>query len=242
MTGLVSADGASWRVVGTTTLNIGTTAYVGLAVTSADPSRLNTSTFDNVAVAAAGSAFAASAVPGSPWEAEDVGAVNAPGSSSYANGVFTSSGAGTIWGTSDTFRFIDRPISGDVTIVARVTSLQDTNTFAKAGIMLRESAAADAAHVILNVRPTGDLEFMTRSGTAGATRFLATAFKQTPTWLRLERSGNVVTASLSLDGNSWTTVGSTALEIGSAAVAGLVVGSAVANTPATATFDNVVVR
>jgi len=59
--------------------------------------------------------------------------------------------------------------------------------------------AAGAAHVIVDVRPSGDLEFVTRGATGGATTFLATAFKTMPTWLRLDRSGNTVTAYVSLD-------------------------------------------
>ena len=44
----------------------------------------------------------------------------------------TASGA-DIWGTSDKFRYTYRDASGDMTIVARVTSVQNTNEWAKAG-------------------------------------------------------------------------------------------------------------
>src|SRR5262249_43961214 len=127
------------------------------------------------------------------------------------------------------------------TIAARLTSMQNTNTFAKAGVMIRESTAANAAHVILDVRPTGDLEFMIRSSAGAETTFLATAFKTPPAWIRLTRSGNTVTGAVSADGSTWTTVGSTTLNIGTNAVAGLVVCSVAANTLNRSTFDNVTV-
>jgi len=48
--GSVSADGNSWRTVGSTTLLIGSDAFIGLVVTSATSGTYNTSTFDNVSV------------------------------------------------------------------------------------------------------------------------------------------------------------------------------------------------
>ena len=66
---------------------------VGLAVTSHDPSVLNVSTFDNVSVTTA-------LPPG--WTSQDVGETGLAGTATFANGVFTVSGAGSdIWGTAD---------------------------------------------------------------------------------------------------------------------------------------------
>src|SRR5262249_34298871 len=68
-----------------------------------------------------------------PWGAQDVGATGSAGTSSFANGVFTVVGAGAdIWGTADSFRYVSQSASGDTQIVARVTGLQNTNTYAKA--------------------------------------------------------------------------------------------------------------
>ena len=93
--------------------------------------------------------------------------------------------------------------------------------------MLRNTLAADAAHVILDVRPDGSVEFMTRSTTGGATAYLAGAVQSFPAWLMLARTGTMVTGSISTDGgNTWTTVGSVAATgISSTAQIGLVVTS-----------------
>ena len=182
--------------------------------------------------------------PPSPWVDQDVGAVDAAGGASWSSGTFTVSGAGNVWGTSDTFNFVNQPVTGDVTVVARLASLQNTNTYAKAGIMIRESSAPNAAHVILDVRPTGDLEFMTRPTDGAATTFLGTGSQpQTPpTWLQLTRSGTTVTAFVSGDGTTWTPVGSpTTLDIAAGALVGLVVCSVQANTLNSSMFDNVTV-
>jgi regulation of enolase protein 1 (concanavalin A-like superfamily) len=237
----VSGDGTTWTPVGTpTTLNVAAGALVGLVVCSVQANTLNASTFDNVTVTGG----SLGGPPPSPWVDQDVGAVDAAGTTSWSSGAFTVKGAGTIWGTSDTFNFVNQPVTGNVTVVARLVAMQNTNTYAKAGIMIRESSAANAADVILDVRPTGDLEFMTRPTDGAATTFLATGSQQQPppTWLKLTRSGTTVSAAVSGDGTTWTPVGSpTTLNIAAGALVGLVVCSVQANTLNTSTFDNVTV-
>jgi regulation of enolase protein 1 (concanavalin A-like superfamily) len=46
-----SANGTSWTVMGSQSVTMGSTVYVGLAVTSKKTSVLATATFDNVSVA-----------------------------------------------------------------------------------------------------------------------------------------------------------------------------------------------
>jgi regulation of enolase protein 1 (concanavalin A-like superfamily) len=174
-----------------------------------------------------------------PWSSRDIGSVSAPGSASYSNGLFTVKGAGTwIWDTADSFHYVSQPVSGDVQIIAHVTSLQNTSTFAKAGVMLRESLSPNAANVVLDVRPNGAIEFMTRSASGATTTFLGTANQPPPAWLKLTRSGTTVTAAVSSNGSTWTTVGSTTLNIASSALVGLVVCSS-SSALSTATFDGV---
>jgi phosphatidylserine/phosphatidylglycerophosphate/cardiolipin synthase-like enzyme len=176
----------------------------------------------------------------SPWLTQDVGAAGTPGSASYSNGVFTVAGAGAdIWGTADGFRYVYQSVGGDTQIIARIASVQNTNAFAKAGVMLRESLSAGAAHVVLDVRPDGNIEFMQRSSTNGSTTYLAGATDPPPTWLKLARSGSTVTGYVSGNGSTWTTVGSTTTSIGSGAYLGLLVNSHNTGVLNTSTFDNV---
>jgi regulation of enolase protein 1 (concanavalin A-like superfamily) len=176
----------------------------------------------------------------SPWTSQDVGSTGLSGSATYSNGAFTVSGAGAdIWGSADSFQYVSQTTSGDVQIVARVTAVQNTNPYAKAGIMLRESLQAGARHIILDVRPDGNVEFMTRTSANGATSYLAGAVQSPPAWLKLSRSGSTVTASVSSNGSTWTTVGSTPTTIPTSALIGLIVTSHDVNTRNTSTFDNV---
>jgi regulation of enolase protein 1 (concanavalin A-like superfamily) len=232
----VSSDGVAWRLVASTNASgVGSSALIGLAVTSHRSGVLNTSTFDDVAV----SAPAAPPLP-APWTDEDIGATGLPGSASDANGAFTVRGAGAdIWGSADAFHFVDQPIAGDAQIVAQVASIQNTNTYAKAGVMLRSSSAAGSAHVILDVRPSGAIEFMTRAADGAQTTFVAGDAQAAPVWLKLTRSGSLVTGAISTDGVSWRTVGSLASAIASNALMGLAVTSHTTSALNTSTFDHV---
>src|SRR6185312_3982228 len=162
------------------------------------------------------------------------------GSSSYANGVFTLNGAGAdIWGTADAFQEVSQPLAGDVQLVARVTAVENTNTYAKAGIMLRDSTAAGAAHVILDVRPNGNVEFMTRSTTNGQTTWLASTTQTAPVWLKLTRTGSTVTGYVSVNGTTWTPVGVASLTFGPSPIGALVVTAHDVTQLNTSTFDSV---
>jgi len=178
----------------------------------------------------------------SPWTNQDVGSTGLTGSASYSNGVFTVSGAGAdVWGTTDAFQYVSQTISGDVQIVARVSALQNTNQWAKAGVMLRQAMTANSAHVLLDVTPGGTIEFMTRASSGASATIVANASQTVPAWLKLVRSGSTVTASVSANGSTWTTVGSTTTSIPASAPIGLMVLSHDVNTLNTSTFDNVAV-
>ena len=243
VTGYVSSNGSTWTTVGSTTTSMSASATLGFLVNSHNTGALNTSTFDNAAVTAGGPPPPPppGGVP-APWTNQDVGSTGLAGSASYSNGVFTVSGAGAdVWGTTDAFQYVSQTTSGDVQIVARVSAVQNTNTYAKAGVMLRQSVAAGAAHVILDVRPDGTVELMTRSATNGSTAWLAGAAQGLPVWLKLVRSGNTVTGYVSSNGSTWATVGSTTTSIPASAAVGLMVTSHDVNTLNTSTFDNVAV-
>ena len=179
----------------------------------------------------------------SPWTSQDIGAVGLAGSASYSNGVFTIKGAGAdIWETQDSFHFMHRTVTGDIDVVARVTSIQNTHQFAKAGVMLRGSLATNSPHVIMSYMPGGQLEFMTRSS-AGATTPFPTQVSgaSLPIWLRLTRTGSQVTGYWSNSGTSWIQIGTASPALPATIYAGLPVLSHDTELLNTATFDNVAV-
>jgi len=178
----------------------------------------------------------------SPWQSHDVGSVGQTGTAGFSNGTFTITGAGSnIWGSADGFQYVHQSVSGDVEIVARIASIQNTSTFAKAGVMLRDSLSASSAHVVLDVRPTGDVEFMTRSSSGAETTFIAAGSTGIPGWLKLSRSGTTVRGYVSANGSSWTLVGTTTSGVAASAQVGMVVCSQDTGRTNTSTFSNVTV-
>jgi hypothetical protein len=130
------------------------------------------------------------------WYAGDVGAVGQSGSTIRDGNTWTVSGAGgDIWGAADAFHFGYTPTDNDADIYVRVGSEQPTHQFAKAGLMIRESLNPAADHVLVDVKPDGGIEVLTRRSIDGkTTRFVTGATASFPMWLRLRRRGGEVAA------------------------------------------------
>jgi regulation of enolase protein 1 (concanavalin A-like superfamily) len=233
-----SADGSNWTQVATQTIPMSTAIYVGLAVCAHTNSTLATATFDNVSV----SGSSAGGLP-SPWAADDLGPVGISGSADYAAGVFTVEGSGVdINGTADSFHFVRQPASGDCDIRVRVSSQTNTNTWAKAGVMIRESLQPGSRHAIMVVTPGNGFRFQYRATTDATTPSSAYggSLNSSPNnWVRLTRTGNTFTGYKSIDGVNWTQVYSTTIAMGSGTYIGLPVCSHDNTALSTVTFDNV---
>jgi len=171
----------------------------------------------------------------------DVGPVGLAGSATVdSNGNWTVSGSGgDIWGTTDAFQFPHRTFGSAGSITVRVDSLQDTNAFAKAGVMIRASLDPSAAMAILDIKPDGGVEFMTRAVSGDSVHFIAGASAGFPLWLRLAWDGGNVSGSISTDPVNWTLVGTGSITLPSNPVGGLAVTSHDNSRLATAHFDSV---
>jgi regulation of enolase protein 1 (concanavalin A-like superfamily) len=176
----------------------------------------------------------------SPWQTTDIGTVGAAGSASYSGGTFTVAGSGAdIWGTSDEFRYVHQSASGDCEIRARVATQQNTDGWAKSGVMIRESVGANSRHAMMVVTPGNGLAFQYRTATGGSSTHVAGGAGTTPYWVRLVRSGNTITASKSTNGSTWTTVGSASISMTASVRIGMAVTSHLDGTLNTSTFSNV---
>jgi DNA-binding beta-propeller fold protein YncE len=176
----------------------------------------------------------------SPWLTQDIGSVGLIGSASYANGSFTLKGSGAdIWGAADAFRFVYKVMTGDGEIVARVASLQNTNSYAKGGVMIRQSLAANSMHAMMDLRPTGGAEFSRRTTTGGATSATTRPGIAAPYWVRLVRSGSTFTGYVSANGTTWSQVGSATINMSSSVYVGILVNSHNNSALCTATIDAV---
>ena len=176
------------------------------------------------------------------WTGADIGQPAVAGSARHSAGTFTLEGAGTdIWDTSDQFQYVYRQVTGDIEISSRVVSLENTWEYAKAGVMIRETLAANAVHASLVVTPERGTNFYRRLTPGAATQPGPTGPSGAPYWVKLERRGTLVTASQSSDGVTWTSVGTMTISVPTLYV-GLAVTSVDVAEAATGVFDNVVVR
>ena len=121
--------------------------------------------------------------------------------------------------------------------MARVVSLTNTNPWAKAGVMIRESLAAGSRHVMV-VKTPGGTALQRRQETGQASVPTAGVNPGFPYWVRLTRSGNVFTGFTSPNGTAWTSLGSVTVNMATAYV-GLAVTSHDNARLATAVIDNV---
>ncbi len=176
------------------------------------------------------------------WANQDVGGTGLAGSMSTANGTITVTGAGAdIWGTGDAFQLASQPLTGDGSIVARVASLQNTDPWAKAGVMIREGTAAGATHAFCCVTAGNGVALQRRTSTNSATSHTAGSLSAAPRWVKLVRLSTTITGYESADGVTWTTVGSTTISQANPVRIGLAVTSHSNGVPCTAVFDHVVV-
>jgi regulation of enolase protein 1 (concanavalin A-like superfamily) len=180
--------------------------------------------------------------PPAPWVEQDIGNPGAAGSTAFNGGVFSVAGAGAdIWGSADAFHFVYQPISGNATVIARVTGVQNTDSWAKAGVMIRETLTAGSTHAMMVLTSGNGLAFQRRTTTGGASDNTAGSFVNAPYWVKIVRSGTTFTASQSADGVNWTTVGSATISMANNVYVGLAVTSHVNAVLCTATLDGVAV-
>lgn len=236
ITAYSSVDGTSWTSLGSATISMPTDVLIGLATNAHDLVTLATATFDNVSVTTG------QALP-TGWTGNDIGVVGKTGSASHTNGTFKVNGAGAdVWGTVDAFHYAWRTLPGDGEIVARVASLTGTDTWTKAGVMMRQSLDAGSAHAFIVVSVGKGLAFQRRPVTGGSSLHTYGGAATAPEWVKLTRVGQAVTAFVSADGTTWTTVGSQPMSMVGEIHVGLAVTNHNSSALATATFDNVQVR
>lgn len=178
----------------------------------------------------------------SPWLTQSIGGSPGDGGNQEWNSAatkFTLMAKGNdIHGTSDQFRFVYQAANGDCSIVARVASIENADSWTKVGVMIRETLASGASNVAMLITPGSGATFQCRNGTGGVTNSSTAGGITAPYWVKLTRVGNVFTGYISPDGTAWTQVGSPqTVAMSSTTYFGLAATSHNTNVWATATFD-----
>jgi hypothetical protein len=169
-------------------------------------------------------------------------------------GKMSLTGAGAdIWGASDQFTYAYKSLNGDGTIVAKVTSIgPGTNTWAKGGMMIRDSLDGDSAsaQMVLSAntdgaagngaafqnRATAGLDMGANDATSNTT---ATSVIAPPYWVKIERIGDTFTGYVSADGSSWTMLGTADVVMSAPVYIGICVTSHQAGENRTFQFEGI---
>ncbi|GCE12903.1 carbohydrate-binding protein [Tengunoibacter tsumagoiensis] len=176
----------------------------------------------------------------SGWMSQDIGSVGQVGSASLDNGTLHITASGSdISGTADSFHFVYQAVTGDATIIARTTWLGDSNPYAKVGVMIRDSLDQSAANAITYYSPSGDTTFQERVTDNGSTNHGTPPQFDSPTWLKLVRSGSTITGFISHDGTTWTQTGSDTFAFPQTVYVGLAVDAHNNGTLVTGDLDNI---
>ena len=235
-----SSDGSTWREIGTDIIPMADTVLVGLAVTGGATPTATTADFSTVSVAT--TAVLAATGPPAGWSSADVGLPAPAGSETGNAGTLSATGGGIdVAGVSDQFHYVYQQVSGDVNIIARVTAVQLVNAATKGGVMIRDSLTPNGAHASMFMTAGNGVAFVQRMAAGGVATTTSTGITDAPYWLKLELRADTVTAFQSADGATWATVGAVRLTLPTPYFVGLAVSSQDAQSPATVTFDNVLV-
>jgi len=127
-------------------------------------------------------------------------------------GTYTMTGAGAdIWNNGpgegeyyDEFHFAYKMLTGPGSIVAKVESVQETNVWAKAGVMIRETLEGGSKHAFAAVTPGSGVAFQGRPDPGAASFNTNQGDFTAPYWIKLERdvAGNFA-GYHSANGSSW---------------------------------------
>ncbi|WP_421889827.1 M4 family metallopeptidase [Marinoscillum sp.] len=217
-------------------------------VNSADQYRAYTGTFSGSGSVSIVQDFAYCTAAPSPWSSDDVGSVSQAGSLCFIDGMFELSASGSgIDDKSDEFYFTFQPIDGDGEIIARVDGLDNTNTEAKAAVMIRESLAANSKFAMttlvanpLLLGPAVRMEY--RKTTGGKAKTTGYEVGGAPKYIRIVRTGNSISSYVSATNGNWSLVGSTTVNFGQVVYVGLAATSNLDGATAVASFSQVSVQ
>jgi hypothetical protein len=182
-----------WVQIGSHTATTPVSTYLaGLGVCSHNTGLVCTGVFSNVS-------FGQVSSGGGPtgYADADVGTPGFAGSALVSGSQITMTGSGfDIWNSSDQFNYYSQSNTTDKTIIAHVDSITNTDTWAKAGVMFRDSSNSGAEDVGLYENPNLQVELQWRDSTNTAANWAGTQVGNTTNakWLKLVKAGNTFTA------------------------------------------------
>lgn len=233
LTAYASGNGSSWHTLATSSVPMGQSMYVGIAVSARSSTQRAQARVSNVG-------FAGGLPNGQ--QAVDIGSPSPAGSTSFASNAYTiRAGGANIGGNSDQFHFAYQTVSGDVDLVARVASVTAADAMSRAGVMVRASLSPNSAFAYTSLRAGAGYGFEWRYTSGASASVTNGPSGAAPGWVRLTRRGQRFDAYRSSDGQTWTLIDTqdlAATPMPATVYVGLAVTSARAAASTTATVSN----
>ncbi|MDT8301312.1 MAG: LamG-like jellyroll fold domain-containing protein [Sedimentisphaerales bacterium] len=127
-----------------------------------------------------------------------------------AGTITMSAGGADIWNTADEFRYAYKQLSGAGSITAQVLSVDNTDPWAKAGVMIRQTLDPGSKFAAVYITPGNGCRYQARlTPGSGATSDTSVATTEqmaikAPYWIRIERdAADNFNGYYSSDGVSW---------------------------------------
>ncbi|MCC7491732.1 MAG: hypothetical protein IT204_05270 [Fimbriimonadaceae bacterium] len=175
-----------------------------------------------------------------PWKSADLGFVNTAGTAAADAGTFTVTASGSdIWDLADGGHFVYQPITGSFMLTARIVSLENTNEWAKAGVMFRSTTGPGAKHAFMCLTPSQGADFQRREMVDSESLNFGPQPAPLPYWVRLVRLGDAFSGFSSADGQNWTAHGTVGVLLTQQCLAGLAVSAHNNDAVTKAVIDNV---
>lgn len=186
-----------WIQIETITMDLPETVHIGLCLTSHNWSRLAEATFldyDYSNYFYPSAAPSLSLAPSIFVLSRDIGNTNLPGSTVIsADGTITMRASGhDIWGSSDAFHFMHRSqTNSDFSISVFVESIIHNNSWAKAGVMIRNTLSERSPYIFLMLTGNNGVYLQWRSNHGSNASSGSWCCSGTSShWVKLEKIGN----------------------------------------------------
>lgn len=128
-----------------------------------------------------------------------------------SNGRLIVEGSGDdIWDNSDRMYFLGTPVRGSIELTARILDRPwRTNEWAKTGLMIRENLEGPSRNVMIAATPDHGLVVQWRTDNGGGSAVSEAGPITYPLFIRLRRSGDLITCFRSEDGTDYERAGET---------------------------------
>jgi len=175
-----------------------------------------------------------------PWSNSNIGnTANGSATQPVCSGNLTIKSKGFSTPQSDVGHYVYVDLCGDGEITARVTSLAPAGGWA--GVMIRENLMVGAKKMAVRTNGANIIRRDVRTTNNGTTQTQQSAIPPGQHWLRINRTGNTLTAYASPNGQQWSFLGAAPITMGDCVLMGLFVESSNNNIEVTGTFDNITI-